>query len=161
MDRYERTYSKRYEETKELSHKELAKLIRKEARAYMKQYNQKYKISVKLSDYDVINVEIQLTEKENPYSKGYTNSIIANDDDYLRNSRLHRRYNNEITKIIRDLENIRNAFNHNASDSYTDYFDVRYCGNTNFNAREMYSDIKENPEEFKYTEEEEKNYVCG
>ena len=161
MDRYERTYSTRYEETKELSHKELAKLIRKEVRIYMQQYNKKYKISVKLSSYNSIDIYVEFVEIANPYSKGFTNSIIANENSYMHNDCMHKMYNNEIITIIRDLENIRKAFNYDGSDLQTDYFDARYYGSTDFNSRNIYSIIKENPEQYVFTEEEVETELCS
>jgi hypothetical protein len=155
MGQYDIVYGAKYEQTKNMSNKEVAKIIRTEIRTYMKQFGKKYKVSVKLHHYNSINVTVTPNEEINPFSKGYTNAIINDETrDYLYTNSLNQRYNLELSKILDDLDDIKEAYNYDGSDIQTDYFNVRFYGSVQFEDWGIYDKIKNNPETYFVTDEE-------
>lgn len=121
----------KYEDTKNLDIKEIAKMIRKD----IKKALPNLKTSVKISRYSMgqsIDVEIKNADF-NPINEQYVRDMYSADGEYL--------YNNDTTAsrfsvigetTLNAVNQIVQAYNYDNSDSMTDYFDVRFYGQVNY-----------------------------
>lgn len=126
-DNYPRRYAAKYEETKGLSNKELAKLIRKDIRAAIKAGDiPKIKTSVR-SRSGAIDCEI----KEVPFDiyRYPTEDEVKWEN---RNPEWRNVMTDEAKRVCKFVEALRDAYNFNGSDAMRDYFDRRYYGGTQY-----------------------------
>lgn len=126
-DTYPRRYSAKYEETKGLSNKELAKLVRKDIKAAIKAGDlPKIKTSVR-SRSGAIDCEI----KEVPFDvfRYPTEDEVKWEN---RNPKWRNVMTDEAKRVRNFVEALRNAYNFNGSDAQRDYFDLRYYGGTQY-----------------------------
>jgi hypothetical protein len=103
-----------YEETKDLSPKEIAALIRKYVR---ETYKGVIKASVRTQHYDAIQVSItDYRGGQNPQNPGYNWTNGTRGDRFVP----------EVWEIIKDIEKYANRFQRDRSEIQFDYFDVRF-----------------------------------
>lgn len=108
-----------------LSLKEIAVLIRKEIRQYIKDNKLPIKASVKTEHHTAIQVKLTKVPAE------YLNTEYdpkATEFGFNRNSQ----FTEEANRILKDIERIHQQYNYDNSDAMTDYFDVRYYGHASF-----------------------------
>lgn len=132
-----RTYGPKYEATKNLSKVEIAKLIRQDIKAAVKDGRLpkgKYSVRTHLYagggsiDVNVIGVSIPLFNPDRIQ--------LEIDEPYRSHSEfICPIHTPEAKGMISTLEAIRDAYNYDGSDSMTDYFDVRYYGSVSIDWR--------------------------
>jgi hypothetical protein len=130
-----KTVGSKHNLTKDLSLKEISKLIKKEI-------NIEYpdvKVSIKTRNYSSIDVDIN-DLPFNPYSKEYDDFMKSGDDysvwnNFTFKNRDVNMYNEQTLKIKSDIKKMMNQYNYDDSDSMVDYFDTRYYTSVNINDR--------------------------
>lgn len=118
---YTVAYGNKYEETKNLDIKEVAKLVRRDIRAAIKKGDlPKIKVSVKISRYSG-GQSLDATVKEAPYAimRDPTEEELSFGEDWKRLTK-------ETLRVEGILEAIVKAYNYDGNDIQTDYFNVRF-----------------------------------
>lgn len=123
----------KYRENSNLSIKEIAALIRKEARAFAKKNG--IKVSVKYDGFSGgTSIDMRITEITfNPYSEEYTQVLKDGKveewtRDWYTNGR-PKQFNEKYNSILKELNRIHGQYNYDDCDYMTDYFSVNYYGN--------------------------------
>jgi hypothetical protein len=127
----ERVYGKKYD--KNLSSKDVAGRVRADIKDAIKkgELPEGLKVSVRYSSYSMgCSIEASITGWPKDLLWLNPKWVIFNKttpDTYSDNIP---RYTKKAKAILQMVEEIRDAYNHDGSDSQTDYFDVKYAGST-------------------------------
>lgn len=128
---YTQNYSEgeKYQDNKNLSTKDIAKLVRQEINKKYKKADG-YKISVRCDYFaggSAINVIVYKVPFA-PYHYEYANYVISNGYSY-RNDRQLPLYNEKMRAFIDELDRIVDQYNYSDCDGMIDYFNVNYYSN--------------------------------
>jgi hypothetical protein len=132
-----RTYGSKYQDTKELHVTDLAKLIRAEIKTAVKAGE------LPLLTYSVRSRHAGMSRAIDIRVKGFeigSHPFPVVSPEFARNPTSRAgtayRYTDEARVMLARLEVIREAYNYDASDPTTDYFDTRYYGASDFDGVE-------------------------
>ena len=125
----------KYRENRNLSTKEIAALVRKEARAFAKKNG--IKVSVRFDSFSGgSSIDMWIQEISfNPFTEEYMECLKAGkkvewERDWSFNGRPEK-FNEKYNAILEELDRILNQYNFDDSDAMTDYFHVNYYGHVN------------------------------
>ena len=130
---YERVYGEKYDHN--LTTTEIAKLVRNEITAEVKAGRlPKGKYSVR-SEYfaggSVIDARISNLDVKAVYNQEYVEAV-AKGEDTARYTFMNEIYTQEVRAVRDRVDAMLRAYNHDGSDSMSDYFDVKFYQHVNF-----------------------------
>jgi hypothetical protein len=150
---YEISYSNKYEQGLDIS--EIAKRLRKEIRAAVKAEElPKCKYSVRISRYSMgQSLSVSVTETPFPiHNRRYLeleHEILYGDNsreqvrDLYTKKEETERWTQEAIDLIKTLEGMVDQWNYDGSDSQTDYFNVNYSSNVDYDAHDEWVEMTE------------------
>lgn len=127
----ERVYGAKYD--KNISSKEVAARVRNDIKAAIKtgELPEGLKVSVRYEGFSGgTSVRASITAWPKDFLWLNPQWVIANKENPDRYQDRTPRYTKKGQKVIDTVESIRDAYNHDGSDSMTDHFDVKYYGST-------------------------------
>lgn len=113
-----RSYGSRYEETKDLTNKQIAARMRRDIRAAVKAGtipNEKYSVRM-----DGRSIDIRINS--------WTAPVWDDTDDWEPDSFLRRKHAPKLARTLAWLDDLHRSYNYDGSDIMVDYFDVRFYG---------------------------------
>jgi hypothetical protein len=143
-----KTYGSKYQETKELHLTDLARLIRAEIKERVKAGELPpltYSVRTRHGRTFTGAIDVQVkgfeaTHWTDTRSGKRSERFAIVSPEFARDPNTYggsvSRYTPEAQALLARLEGIRNAYNYDASDPTTDYFDTRYYGDSDFDGAE-------------------------
>ncbi len=134
---YERSYGYRYDEAKNASATDIAKLIRRDIKQAQEEglLSSNWSYSVR-SDSNSIDLEVRDCADAWRECDGRNCHNVwcaaRNDPQYAHAAELHDVLTEDAEAAKVTLKRIHDAYNHDGSELQTDYFDVRYYGGVSF-----------------------------
>lgn len=125
----------KYQETKDLDVKEIAKLVRKDIKeAIKKGFLPKMKTSVTIDRYSMgQSICVRVTE--------YSDQVLTDeyqahrgDWTYMRDNQVEK-YMPQLKATVEALKNILQAYNQDSSDSMVDYYSVKFSGSVSVSSK--------------------------